>query len=137
MCGSATFTIVVSSTCMKVADITAIVISARLFATVGMEKLLRRGDRARGRGRIHGYRRARTDAKRKVRIGCSDRDANRHALRDLHPIARRVLRWQGRESRPTRPADVLDASFEAAAAVHVDLDIDRLARADAFELRLL
>ena len=38
MCGSATLTIVVSSTCMKVLDITAIVISARLcFAAAAIE----------------------------------------------------------------------------------------------------
>src|SRR5674476_1336524 len=90
MLGSATLTIVVSSTCMMVAAITAVPVNTRLVFI----KLFQL--------HAHGCRRA--DAQRVLGIRRGELDAHRHALRDVHPVAGGVLRRQQRECRACAPA---------------------------------
>src|SRR5919112_2799547 len=102
MCGSATFAMVVSSTCSSTAIITPMVtmirspegsgcdatwagVSSAIF--VLLLRLIFELDR--GRHREAGDHRTR-------RLAVKD-DAHRHALRDLDPVAVRVLRREQRE----------------------------------------
>src|SRR5689334_13028800 len=78
MCGSATLVMVVSSTCMIVAAITAKVSRKRLTCMASAH--------------VHGHRRGRAHAQRKLRIEVVEADLHRHTLCDLDPIAGRVLR---------------------------------------------
>src|SRR5690606_11946464 len=65
-------------------------------------------------------------------------DPHRHALHDLDPVARGVLRRQQRERAAGTQAERGDLALVAdAAAVQVGLDLDRLADAHARQLGLL
>src|SRR5262245_28195052 len=115
MCGNATLTIVVSTTCMTVASMTATVIMPRfsgaaalavtLVAVALMEALAVLGkSRVVRQQRAHPLRRgllvARVDvddrahagAQRRIVAARFDGDTHGNALRDLDPVAGRVLR---------------------------------------------
>src|SRR5512143_3220541 len=117
MLGSATLMMVVSSTCMMVAAITATAVRTRLAF---MPVLLQ----------LHAHRRRRADAQRVLGIGRGEPDAHRHALGDLHPVAGGVLRRQQREGRAGAAADALHRALEMLSRVHVDADVHVLAGMD-------
>ena len=67
-----------------------------------------------------------------------ERDAHRHALHDLDPVAGRILRRQEREGRTGTGAEAGDRAVEEQArAVQVGGESHRLANPHALELRLL
>ena len=73
-----------------------------------------------------------------VRIVVLEVDPNRQSLHHLDEIAGRVLRRQQRQRRSGPLGKAGNAPLEhMAAAVHVDIEIDRLADAQVAELRLL
>src|SRR5512135_1405259 len=124
MLGSATLTMVVSSTCMMVAAITATAVRTRLlFIAASLQ--------------LHAHGRCRADAQGMVGVGGRELDAHRHALGDLHPVAGGVLRRQQREGSAGAAADAFYRAFEMLARVHVDLDVHVLAGMDAGQLGLL
>src|SRR5690349_16516955 len=106
MCGSATFAIVVSRICMIVASITATVRIPRcltgVVATSAGLALAADID-------LHVRAEARDQRPRRLFV---DRDPHRHALRDLHPIAVRVLRRQHREFGTGAGAEAPDMAFQ-------------------------
>ncbi|MNN68338.1 hypothetical protein D3C81_1840380 [compost metagenome] len=59
--------------------------------------------------------------------GVVDPDVYRNALHDLHPIARRVLRRQQRETGAGSRADTIDGAMPGHTGVSVHLDGDPLA----------
>src|SRR5262245_14953793 len=134
MCGNATLTIVVSTTCMTVASMTEMVIMPRfsgaaevaavalaaVVALIGVsvafgERRTARQQRAHPLGRRPLVARVDVDdgAHARAQLGIVvahvDGDANRDTLRDLDPVARRVLRRNHRELGARRLADAVDA----------------------------
>ncbi len=79
-----------------------------------------------------------------TRSGCSasscrvEHDPDGHALHDLDPVARRVLRRQQRERGARARREALDAAvIDDVVAVEVGLQLDRLADAHALQLHFL
>src|SRR5262252_8976365 len=64
------------------------------------------------------------------------RDLDGNALDDLDEVSGRVVGRHQREPRAGRSRDALDLAVERLAAERVDRDVDRIAGADALELRL-
>src|SRR5512135_957345 len=124
MLGSATLTMVVSSTCMMVAAITATAVRTRLlFIAASLQ--------------LHAHGRRCADAQGMVGAGGRELDADRHALGDLHPVAGGILWWQQREGGAGAAGDALHRAFEMLARVHVDLDVHVLAGVDADQFGFL
>src|SRR5512138_3696389 len=117
MCGSATFAIVVSSTCRSTAIITPIVTMIRspagsgcVATCAGVSAILPvEVDRHRG-GQAGDQRLAR------ISVEC---DPDGHALGDLHPVAVGVLRRDDRELASGAGTDALDVSLEVHAGIGV------------------
>src|ERR1039458_1278432 len=123
MLGSATLMMVVSSTCMMVAAITATPVNIRLRLMAVLFQL-------------HAHSRRRADAQRMFSIHLGKLDAHRHTLRDLHPVAGGVLRRQQREGRAGAAAQTFHRAFEMLTRVHVDLDVHVLSWMDADQFGL-
>src|SRR5581483_12029660 len=150
MCGSETFTTVVSSTSMKVANMTA---TATIQGLTGFSALMasscalrsggcgRASDHA-GRGaplfRVHRRddRHARTQDVLRV-LAFVEHDLHRHALHDFDVVAGGVFGGQQAEPRARGRGDAVDLAAELAPSVGIDLDGDPLAWAHAAQLRLL
>ena len=124
MCGSDTLTTVVSSTSMKVANITAIAMIQGLTCRCsGMTDFLTsldfltgidsRRDRHAGPQQVLGI------------LPRFEHDLDRHALHDLHVVAGGVFWRQQAEARPGRRGDAVDLALEFASAVRVDFDRGR------------
>src|SRR3954470_23061658 len=148
MWGSATLAIVVSSTCRSTAIMMATVrmpcSSASSFsvgtwcgcaAAVAMALAgggpLRRPDSERPLLRIDRHVDRKAGEQRPSRLAV-DRDAHRHALSHLHPIAVGVLRGQQREFRAGAASDRGDMAAQLA-RIGVDLDLGRLAGGHVLE----
>src|SRR5512132_337760 len=124
MCGSATFAIVVSSTCNSTAIITPIVTMIRSPAGSGCDAtfagvsaiLLVEVDRHRG---------GKSGDQRLARVAV-ERDPNGHALSHLDPIAVGILGRNDGEFAARACADALDVSLEVHAGIGVDFDLGLL-----------
>src|SRR5262245_28397330 len=129
MCGSDTFTTVVSSTSMKVPNITAIAtihgLMWRCSVMADLPCIY-----------LSGHRHTRPQQLFCVLL-LVDGDANGDTLNHLHEVPCRVLGRQQAEARSRRGGEALDVPLEIAAAVGVDLDDGRLPGAHVFQLRLL
>src|SRR5262245_16599982 len=119
MCGSDTLTTVVSSTSMKVANITEMAMIQGLTSLPSLTGLSRvhRGER----------RHAGPEAVLGILAGI-ECDANGYALHHLHEVAGRVFWRKDAEPRAGCPGDALDLALERAAAVGIDFDVGPLPR---------
>src|SRR5262245_56642625 len=126
MCGSDTFTTVVSSTSMKVTNITTI---ATIQGLTGLDTTLLG---------IHSrrHRHARPEHVLRILTGV-EHDLHRHALHHFHEVAARVLRREQAEPRACRRRDAVDLPSEAAASVRINVDLGPLTGSHVLELRLL
>src|SRR5579883_2118112 len=136
MCGRATFTMVMSSTSMKVASVTVRAMvqglcpgcqppaSLPAAAIVGSPQPDRRLDRHAGSQPIH------------VRLPRLESDADRQPLHDLDEIARGVLRRKEAEPRARRGGHALDVSAEGLPE-RVDVHVGALSGPHVPQLRLL
>ena len=78
------------------------------------------------------------EQRRLVRVVIDQLDPHRQALHDLHEVAGRVFRRQQRQRRAGPHREAGDAALEALrAAVHVHVQVDRLADPQVGELRFL
>src|SRR5487761_2031661 len=109
---------------MMMAAITAPLISIRLPL---MSALLE----------LHAHGCGGADAQRMGRIRGGELDTHRHALRNLHPIAGRVLRRQQRKGGACAAGDAFHRALEMLAGIHVDLDVHVLAGVDADQFGFL
>ena len=80
---------------------------------------------------------AHAGAQRQRSAGVLDLQAHRNALRDLHPVAGRVLRRQQREFGAGAGADAVDHRLERMVRIGVEHDLGLLADLHAGELRFL
>src|SRR5437016_158012 len=138
MCGSDTLTTVVSSTSMKVPNITAIAtiqgLTCRCSLVIARVYYPPTTNLFRVDLRCNGH----AGAQHLLRVLLLvDRDADRHALDNLHEVAGRVFRWQQAEARSGRRREALDVRLEVMAAVGINFNHGGLSRTHVFQLRLL
>src|SRR5205085_2525798 len=132
MCGSATLAIVVSSTCRSTAIITPTVTISRTPVGSGCVAIWPGVSSAMWRLLLPGLieidgGRRRQAGDHRLRRRAVERDPDRYALRDLDPIAVRVLRRKQRELAARARANALDVRGEFLAAISVNLDLCALA----------
>src|SRR5512143_2685271 len=140
MCGSATLAIVVSSACMMVASITDTVMRPR-WGAWGAATLTGRsseGDAEQvaampGVDFDHGAQSRTQLGHARARV---EPDPDRHALGDLHPVARGVLRRDDRELGAGGGTQALDLSGPGLVGIGVDANGRRLARVDVGQVGL-
>src|SRR5262245_2451981 len=134
MCGSDTFTTVVSSTSMKVASITA---TATIHGLAGV--LIR--DCYGGplpSASVDGGRHRHARPQQVIRVLAGvEHDLHRHPLDHLDEVAAGVLGRQQAEARPRGRGDAFHLALEGLPAVGVDLDVGHLPYPHAVDLRLL
>src|SRR3989442_4243432 len=161
MCGSDTFTTVVSSTSMKVANITAIAMihgltcrGCSLIRCAEGTQRTRRTQRQRSvkagnplcvlcvhcvdSACVYGWDHGHPGPQQMVRVlRTVEDDLHRHALHDLDEVAGRVLRRQQTEARTRRAGDAVHLAVELSSAERVDVHLHALAGTHVLQLRLL
>ena len=100
---------------------------------VRFQPLIERRRRVDADGRNDRHSRTERDVGRRI----VQDDLDRHALDDLDVVAGRVFGRQQREGRAGAGLDAIEMAVEVAFRVGVDLQVDRLPRPHAVELRLL